>query len=369
MPKKQKRSALVGILSIILASALGLSACSGGTVGNEQADVNSLDKGTRLVVGDIASDLKDNLGAAEQLEGINYNAQFTPISDFTTIYSSLASGKLDVGVWGLDANGLLAVQNGAKVKLVGLYETESAQSTDTNGGLFGVVVKTNSGITSTSQLKGKRIATGGTGITPDVTLTAALAAHGLKQDDTKVARFQDSTSQVSAFQKGETDAYAGSFSNKQILNLISSGKAQVLFSSDRATNVRFVVAASDTALNDPKKSAAIGDFIRRISYFYQWRSQPSALTPFTQAVAKVTKSDSGTAKRIAELQAKSALPLPFGSQTSKTLQGDLDKYQKWGYLKKPITVDDLVDNRFADDVEAGAKAAKSNGTSTAKASS
>ncbi len=341
----------VGALVLLAASALVLSGCASTDGDQESVDASSLDESTTLVIGDIASDLEATLGAAGQLDDIPYDAQFTPITDFTAIYSSLASGQLDVGIWGLDANGLLAVQNGAAVKLVTLFGAQEDDQANREAGLFAVVVRSDSGIESPADLAGTTVATGGSGITPDVVLTAALASAGLTQDDVDVARFSDSTSQLTAFLQGDADVYAGSLSNAQILEAINSGEATPIYYSDQATNVRFLVATNQEVLDDPEKSAALADFIERISYYYQWRSAPESLDAFAVAVAEVTLSDTDVARQIAELQATSALPLAFTDETEQTLQSDLDSYLEWGYLTEPITVDELIDTRFNEEIE------------------
>lgn len=170
------------------------------------------------------------------------------------------AGSLDLGS-GSEIPAVFAAQAGAKVKIFAVYHEDL-----NNQGLF---VKKDGPIKTIADLKGKRVAfTRGT--TSHYYLYKFLKEAGLGFDDI-VATPLSPTDGLSAFAKGEVDAWAVWGFNGQIAR--QQFGARTLKTAVGYLSGNFLIYGSPAAVADPGKKAAIADFLVRLQRAYAWSNK------------------------------------------------------------------------------------------------
>jgi len=158
--------------------------------------MNSQDDGT-VNIGYLPSDHNAALFVADaqdkyQAEGIKTNlVQFNNGGDLMT---AMASGEVDVGYVGITSV-LSSIQKGVPVKIVSAVQTEGS----------GLVVSSNSSITSIKDLKGKTVGTPGEASIQNMLLKYALQKNGMNESDVKISAMKV-PSMNDAIKTGKIDA-------------------------------------------------------------------------------------------------------------------------------------------------------------------
>lgn len=341
----------VSLAAAAAASALLLAGCSStpaptGEATAAPAEEVVLTKDVHLVVGTSASE-----GAFFTESGIFDDAPYTIdwsyITDWGAIYSSIASDALNVGFWGLDANIFKAVQNGVGAKLVSLL---GADPSATESGTLNVFVRTDAGIDSTSDLAGKTVATGSAGTTFDNVLSAAIADGGLTADDLNIVRFPDSdqTSIINTFLNGDAQVFAGNISSQQIIDALDAGTIKVLYWQNQFLPINRIVVSNAQTLSDPAKAAALQDFVQRVGQEKFWESDPSNKSTWVEISSAATKLPVPVAEQVYEYVRNSTLPQALDDATKAKLKKTIDAFVSFGILTEPVALEDVLDTRYAD---------------------
>ncbi len=341
------------VLAAILATTAALAGCSsagGGSSTGSATDAGvTLTKDVHLVVGTSAQE-----GAfftdSGVFDDVPYTIDWSYITNWGAIYSSIASNALNVGYWGLDANIFKAYQNGVPAQLVALLGDTSANP---EAGPLDVFVRTDAGIDSPADLAGKTIATGSAGTTFDNVLSAALEAGGLTQDDVNITRYSDSdqTSQISALLDGSAQAFAGNIASQQVIDALDAGTIKVLYWQDQALPVNRIVVSNTQTLSDPAQTAALADFVQRVAKTAYWQNDTANKDKWVSIESDTTGLPSATSEAVWGYNQGSALPLPLDDDTTATLSDIQDDFVSWGLLTSPVALSDILDTRFSSQIQ------------------
>ncbi len=343
-------SALLRGAALVGAAALALTACSStssGSANGQSGDTVQTDRQT-LVVGDVGGWLEGHMKTAGLLDDLSYDVKFNDLAG-ASVYATLSAGKIDLGVWGFDANGAKTMAGGSDARIIGLIGPK--EGSDLNQGNINLFVSKESGITSIDDLAGKTIGVNwGQGTTADVVLHAALAQAGLTTDDLTVKYFTDSSG-ATAFLSRQLDGYITSVNGALVQDIQNNGTQQIYFANEAST-VAYVIASRQAVIDDPVKRDAVADFVTRVTKYYDWRGEPQNLDAFTQAVATQQSAELDVARVVATSIATTVQVLPFTDDTVVRYQKDLDNLHTWGLLDESVGADSLIDKSFSDAIDA-----------------
>lgn len=328
------------VLVIATVAALGLSACSGS------GEAASGGKTEKLVVGDVGGWIKSHYEAAGLLKDLPYEVEFKDLPG-ANVYSSLTAGQIDVGVWGIDANGAKTISDGSDARIIGLIGRSGDTEEAKQQGNINIYVSQASGIQDLAGLKGKTIGVNwGQGATADVVLHSALAEAGLTVDDLNVKYFTDASGNT-AYLSGQLDGFITSV-NAAIVEDINAGKSKILYYANQATAISYVITSSEKNINDPAKQEAIADWVSRTTKYYDWRGVDANIEAFGGAVANQMSVDQELGTDVATYIADTVQVQEFSDQKIAEYQSDINNLKSWGLLDRDITVTDFVDTSFAD---------------------
>jgi sulfonate transport system substrate-binding protein len=228
-----------------------------------------------LRVGDQTGATRARFEAAGLLTDIPYQIEWSVYPAAVNLHEALKANAVDIGQ-AADSPTVSAMAGGSKIKVVANWS---------NGGLGStLLVPANSPIKTIQELKGKTISPTTRGSVAHYLVLGVLKKAGLTTDDVKLA-FLTPADASAAFQSGAIDAWGtwGVFKARSIGTL----KATVLIDGVGINTGNFVLSATDEALADPDKVAAIADFSDRIDRSYQWlQADKNAWLDFYAGFAK-----------------------------------------------------------------------------------
>lgn len=170
---------------------------------------------------------------------------------------SLNAGAVDAGIIG-DAPLLFALANGAPVKAIAVDKSNPAGTA--------VLVSPGSTLKSGADLKGKRIATGKGSIGHFVALKA-LEQAGISPKEVQWVFLGPVDAKV-ALLNGSVDAWATW--EPYTTQMVKTNEGQILVSGKGLLSGNTFLAATDSALNDPQKRAALQDYLQRLAGAERW---------------------------------------------------------------------------------------------------
>ncbi|MBO1901774.1 ABC transporter substrate-binding protein [Leucobacter weissii] len=347
-----KKRSLFAAAVAATASAVLLAGCSSPASDPAPTDGSGsveLTKDVTLVVG-----TSNQEGAFFEesglFEDVPYTIEWSYITDWGAIYSSIASDALNVGYWGLDSNAVKAVQNGVGAKFVSLLGAQDEAAAES--GTLNVFVRSDAGIETTADLAGAKIATGSAGTTFDNILNGALLDGGLSEDDVEVIRYPDAdqTSQISALLNGEVEAFAGNIASEQIVGALEDGTIEVLFWENQFSPVNRLVVSNEQTLSDPAKEAALEDFVQRVAETAYWKADPANEQTYAEILNSVGNLPVDVGQKVWGYTQNATLPLQLDATTEQNLAQTIADYQAAGYIDEPLPVEEILDTRFADAV-------------------
>ena len=247
-------------LLAMLPAAAVLGACGkandGGATPSTGAPVD-LSKVT-VVLGDQVKLLRTKAEAAGVLTDVPYKIQWASFQGAAPLFEAVVSGDVDTAM-AADTPALAAAAGGARVKVV-------AASVSSPTGVA-ILVPAGSPIKSVADLKGRNvIVSSARGSVAHYLLFGALREAGLKPDDVITGFLLPSDAAV-AFSSGKIEAWA-TFGTYQANAEIHG--ARVLRNGVGINSGIGVIAASDAALADPGKRAALADVLRRLALSNTW---------------------------------------------------------------------------------------------------
>lgn len=285
-----------------------------------------------LRLGDVKGDRFISLRESGELKNLPYELKLTSFDSGAPVQEALNAGALDVGFTG-DLPFLFVYAAGAPVKAVGGWQN--------NPDSIALLTRSDSGIHSLKDLKGKQIAVnrGGWG---HYLVLGLLERAGLKPDDVKLrflgpvdGRAALATHAVDAWATWEPYVSSAIVVDKAVLVPQGGGKG-ILSGYSYAL-------AREEALKDPAKRQAIADLQARLARAQIWAARHPA--EFASALSKsLGMPQTITQRWIASAEIR---PVKFSSTLADTLQQSADFFFKYHVLPRAVDVHPAFDYQLA----------------------
>ena len=282
--------------------------------------------GTVLRVSDSGLELEQPLVLSNELDSAPYEIEFSDLGGGTPTNEALASGSIDVAILD-DTSAVQSAARGLKLKIIGYKQFAGPRIT--------LIARPGSGVESLADLPGHRVAfTSGT--TTHGLVLRALDQAGLTESDIDAVDLPQGEV-FGALTADQVDAavlyefYRGGYIAEH------TGAVELLRGDDVDPSLSFtLVAATDEALADPGKAAAIDDFLARLTRSSLW------------AYANAEEFTKGYYVDIYQLPAESAAAyfeaqgpgawLPIAPSLQEVQQEQADLLFEAGYLPDAVDV-------------------------------
>jgi sulfonate transport system substrate-binding protein len=260
-----------------------------------------------------------------------YPVKYAEFTGGNLAFEALVSGTLDIAPMS-EIPPIFGIKNDAPVKLIAVL------TGDVNN--QAIIVPKGSRIENLSQLRGKRIGYIRS-TTSHYLLLKALQEQGLSfADITPMALTpQDG---FAAFQNGNLDAWVTYGYFIQLAELRSG--ARVLRTGQGYLSGNYVIAANAQAIADPKKHAAITDYILREYHTWQWiQHHPEEWAAKSEQILGIPKE-----VFIAQFKAQSGPRIlqPVDDAAVRSQQEVADLFHQAGVLPNALDVSPLWDRSF-----------------------
>lgn len=307
----------------IAAAALSLSALLALTACGADSSADASSKDGTLVIGDQAKTLQTIVAASDALKGAEYKVKWAEFEGAAPLYQAVQAGAADT-TYSADLPALQALSGGVKFKNVAALKND--------GKHVGIVVGKDSGIDSVKDLKSQKVVVSSAkGSIAEYLLANALQQNGLSYADVKVQYLLPTDAQA-AFASGKIKAWA-TFGVYQAVGLEQGGKLLVDGADGRVSGYGFV-GASDQALADPAKKAALADFLRRLGTALEWTSTHQ--DAYAEAIETRNGADASVARTLASAAYSKVLPITDDVNT--TVQDVADLMNGIGVLEPNVDV-------------------------------
>ena len=329
-----------------LALALTLSSC--GEKPAENAPVT-------LHVADQLGYLQRLLPLAGEDQSNGYKVEWSNFLGGPSIVAAQTGGSVDIG-WMQDTPVVFAQAAGSPIKVVAAGKPDGPNFSE-----YALAVAKNGPIQSVRDLKGKKVAFM-QGTSGQYYVLQILESVGLSLKDIVPVASAGGTLTGAAplLERGEIDAIA--IPDPILATLSEGGKARII---GRATapirGAAFFLVASDSALKDPAKQAALEDFVARVTRAYQWRiDHPKEAADAIAAHYQLPASlGPGVLERSLQRLA------PIDEDTIASQQIAADAFHRIGLIKQRVEARAVFDTRFNAIVAANAKSTKTAENETA----
>ncbi|MFI6932866.1 ABC transporter substrate-binding protein [Streptomyces sp. NPDC050287] len=307
----------------LTAAALSFSALLALTACGADSSADASSKDGTLVIGDQAKTLQTIVAASDALKGAKYKVEWAEFEGAAPLYQAVQAGAADT-TYSADLPALQALSGGVEFKNVAALKND--------GRHVGIVVGKDSGIDSVKDLKGQKVVVSSAkGSIAEYLLANVLKQNGLSYSDVKVQYLLPTDAQA-AFASGKIKAWA-TFGVYQAVGLEQGGKLLADGADGRVSGYGFV-GASDQALADRSKKAALTDFLKRLGTALEWTSTHK--DAYAQAIEERNGADPSVAKTLASAAYSKVLPVT--SDVNKTVQGVADLMNGIGVLEPNVDV-------------------------------
>ncbi|MFF7065864.1 aliphatic sulfonate ABC transporter substrate-binding protein [Pseudomonas sp. NPDC008258] len=213
-----------------------------------------------LRIGDQKGNMRAQLEAADALRDLPYDIHWAEFPAAAPLAEALNAGAIDAGIIG-DAPLLFVLASGAPVKAIAVDKSDP----------FGtaLLVRPDAPLQNAAELRGKRIATGRGSIGHHLALKA-LDQAGLSEKDVEF-RFLGPVDAKIALANGSVDAWSTWEPYTALAEL--SGQGRVLVNGRGLSSGNSFLAATDKALDDPARHAALQDYLARLAGAQVWAYQ------------------------------------------------------------------------------------------------
>lgn len=319
-------------IRIALAAAMLFAAACGG--GSSTAAPKSDLSNVTLRFAEQFKGMSTQLQAAGELGNVPYKIEWSEFAAAAPQLQALGAGAADVALSG-DAPAINAIGAGAPIKIVAA--TQPANQASWEG--LSILVKKNSTIRSVADLKGKSISPTTQGSVSHQLVLAALAKNGLSTKDVKIVTLAPADARA-AFNSGSIDAWATW--DPYVATSQIQDDARILVTSQGLSPRYGFLEATESAIKDPAKHAAIQDLLGRLARAYAWtESHPTEW-------ASTFSSAYNTPLPVAQLMMKRSAShfVPVDKSVSDGLQSIADLYSKNGLINQPVSVNKAFDRSF-----------------------
>ncbi|MDN4589449.1 aliphatic sulfonates ABC transporter substrate-binding protein [Xenophilus aerolatus] len=280
-----------------------------------------------LKAGDQKGGLRALLEAADALQGLSYDIQWSEFPAAAPLAEALNANAVDSGPIG-DAPLIFALAAGTKVKAIG------ANRSDAYG--TAVLVRPDSPLKSAADLKGRSVATNRGSIGHFVTLKAITAA-GLKPEDVNL-RFLAPADAKLALTQGSVDAWATWEPYTALAE--TSGHARVLASGRGLLPGLSYLAATDAAI--AAKRPVLQDFLQRVVRAQAWSYRN--VDAFSATLARIIGIPPEAAKL--QFERRQQKWVPIDAAVIADQQRTADFYREVGLIRQPLQVAATFDTAF-----------------------
>ncbi|WP_435736130.1 ABC transporter substrate-binding protein [Cellulosimicrobium sp. PMB13] len=337
-PTGRTRS-LVGAATALL--ALTLAACSSaGATGSPSASGDDA-SGVVLTVGELGAALTQQslLEAAGEADGLDYEVEYALFPSGPAFMEAVPSGAVDLALMA-DTPAIFAQVGGIPVKVVGVQ-----RSVADGRSFVEIVTDPGSGIDDVADLEGKKVALLPATIL-QYTVARVLEAEGLDYADITPVELP-LTDAVAALAKGDVDAVA---SLDPTLAQLKANGAVTVGDGVGVTSGYSYVVATDAALADPAKEAAVADYLGRLGRAEQWAVEnPDA---WAATYSELTGLPVEISRAVRERSAAGWVPID--DEVIATQQEQADVYTELGLIAETLDVSLEFDDRFNDVLVGGA---------------
>ncbi|MFE5023062.1 ABC transporter substrate-binding protein [Streptomyces sp. NPDC056656] len=305
--------------ALSLSALLTLTACGA----DSSADAAGSEDEVTLTIGDQAKTLQTIVAASGALKGADYKVKWAEFEGAAPLYQAVQAGAADTA-YSADLPALQALSGGVKFKNVAALKND--------GRHVGIVIRKGSGISSVKDLKGQKVVVSSAkGSISEYLLANVLRQNGLKYSDVKVQYLLPTDAQA-AFASGKIKAWA-TFGVYQAVGLGQGGRLLVDGADGRVSGYGFI-GASDKALANSAKKAALSDFLRRLTTALTWTSTHQ--DAYADAIVERNGADASVAKTLASAAYSKVLPIT--SDVNGTVQGVADLMHGIGVLDPNVDV-------------------------------
>jgi sulfonate transport system substrate-binding protein len=296
--------------------------------------------GVTLTVGDQFKEYETAFAATGTLKGAPYKVNWSQFVGGPPIIAAETGGSVDLGDMA-ETPTVFAQAAGDPVKVVAI--TKAAVPTSSP---YAIVVPPSSSIKTLAQLKGHTIAVQ-VGTVEQYFLIQALAKAGVSYSAVTIDNLPV-TSGATALASGKVDAFV-SVQPLTALDVLG-GKARVVKTGAGIVQTLGFLTASQAALNNPAKSAAIADFINR---FYKAEAILSK-NPKLAAQTYVTTYGVSLAAAEQAVASVQAVGTPITPAIVKYQQSEANTFLKLGLITSKLNVNSIFDKPFNKKVSAAA---------------
>jgi sulfonate transport system substrate-binding protein len=328
------------VLAVAACSSSSGSSASSGSSGASASGSASAPSSTTNV-SDVTLTIGDQKGtgaeallqAAGLISKLPFKVKWVDFTSGPPMVQAMGSGSVDIGGVG-DAPPVFSAAGGSKIKIVGARKTPAAAGA--------VVVPKGSSITSIQQLKGKTIAAP-EGTTADYHLLTVLAAAGLTKKDVTVENLQPADA-LAAFTSGKVDAWDTWSPYIEEATVQDGGK--VLADGSQYGSPYSFQVASDAALSDKGKAAAINDYEKVLNQAYVWSATHTS--DWAKIWADATGLPAATMTKAAADDVNT--PVQIDSTVITAEQKLTDAFYKAGEIPTDVKMTDYMTGEFNDAV-------------------
>ncbi len=305
--------------ALSVTALLALTACGADSSANASGD----DSGVTLTLGDQAKTLQTLVNASGALKGAKYKVKWAEFEGAAPLFQAVQAGAADT-TYSADLPALQALSGGVKFKNVAALKNDGHHT--------GIIVRKDSDVKSVKDLKGKKVVVSSAkGSIAEYLLANVLEQNGLKYSDVKVQYLLPTDAQA-AFSSGKIDVWA-TFGVYQAVGLQQGGRLLIDGADGRISGYGFI-GASEKALADPAKKAALGDFLKRLGTALAWTSTHQ--DAYADAIVERNGADPAIAKTLASAAYSKVLPVT--PEVSSTVQDVADLMNGIGVLDPNVDV-------------------------------
>ncbi|WP_029721783.1 ABC transporter substrate-binding protein [Saccharopolyspora rectivirgula] len=324
-------------IAAVLLSTVVLGACGSVTKTPEKATVPPPVPPEQLTdvvlkVGDQKGNQRSLLAAANLLD-TPYRIEWSTFTSGPPLLEAVAAGAVDVGGVG-NTPPLFAAAAGSPISIVSAAKQDPVSDA--------VLVPQDSPLRLPADLRGKRIGVA-KGSSAHGNLLNILSEAEIPIDEVDIA-FMQPAEAYSAFSQGQIDAWA--VWDPYTAQAELQANARVLVDGRGTSNGYSFEVASNKALEDPAKNAAIADFVVRLAKAQHY----NATHP--EERAKVWTEETGGPIEVTRLAAerRHQVPVPMDQALVDSEQQLVDAFVEARVIPTKFRFEDFVDRRYEQQV-------------------
>lgn len=305
---------------------LGLGAAACGTDGGGASGGSGLSEVT-VTLGDQAGNLQTLAEASGALDDTPYTVEWASFEGAAPLFQAVRGGAVDTG-YAADLPTLQALSGGVPLQTVAALHNDGSGTA--------LVVQPDSPVRDVGDLAGRSVVVSSAqGSIAEYLLARALQEAGLSYDDVDVQYLLPTDAQA-AFASGQIDVWAvfGAY----LHGALEGGARPLVTGENGLTSGYGFLTATEDALADEGKRAALADVLDRLGQAFAWAGE------HPEEHAEVIQRENGASEFVADALATSFYQelSPVTDEVVRTLQDVADTMHDIGVLEPNVTVADHV---------------------------